>query len=101
VERGRVEELLTRAVNEQVQGLRDWRDALAGLSDRITALEDAVAELRVALPDAAGAQLRDVMSSELATTALIIRHEIDDLGRVLRADLDALRAPEVIDLTKT
>jgi hypothetical protein len=104
VERARVEELLTRAVGEQVRGLRDWRDALAGLGDRVSALEAAVHELRASLPGEVGAEVRanlhDVVSTELATAALILRREIDDLARMIRTEFDARPTPDVIDLTQ-
>jgi hypothetical protein len=102
MDRTRVEQLLTQAVDEQVQGLRDWRDALGALTTRVGALEGAITELRESLPDAISAQLRDAVSGELATVALILRRQIDDVTRMLR-DAVAEVAPgpdaQVIDLT--
>jgi hypothetical protein len=98
VDRARVEDLLDRAVKEQVESLRDWRATLTELVDRVAALEAPVAALHAApTAEAVHADLREVVSNELATVALILRREIDDVGRKVRHDLGMLLGERVTE----
>lgn len=86
MEASRVDELVSRAIDEQVAEYRQWRAEAAALAERVTALEHAVASMRAEVADAA----REGVAGEVDRLSEDLRRQINDLGRLIVNDLGRL-----------
>lgn len=90
----RVEELLARAIEEQIAEARAYREAVDALTDRVERMEEAIASLRQELEVTVEGGARAGVSGELETVAGELRRQISDLGRMIVNDLG--RLPQII-----
>ena len=86
----RVDELLSRAVEDQVAEYREWRLAMDALGDRVERLETAVHALCEDLDRRVEGAARDAVSEQLEQLSGDIRRQISDLGRLIVNDLGRL-----------
>ena len=94
----RVDELLARAVDEQVAEQRSWRAAVEALTERVAAVELAIAALRDELGGAVESGARAAVAGELDGVSTELRRQISDLGRMIVNDLGKL--PRIIRETR-
>ena len=90
----RVDELLSRAVEDQVAEYREWRLAMDALGERVERLETAVHALCEDLDRRVGGAARDAVSEQLEQLSGDIRRQISDLGRLIVNDLG--RLPKIL-----
>jgi hypothetical protein len=89
-EPSRVEDLLARAVDEQVAEQRSWREAVEALTSRVGDLETAVSGLRHELAAVVEQGARAGVTGELEAVSAELRRQISDLGRMIVNDLGKL-----------
>jgi hypothetical protein len=87
----RVEELLARAVDEQVGQQRAWRDSMDELAQRVAALEASVESLRADLSGAVQTAAREAIAGELDDVAGELSRRVSELGRMIVRDLGRLQ----------
>ena len=89
-----VDQLLARAVDEQLAEQRSWRQAMEGLAERLTRLEEVVAALPAEVAAAVEAAVRTGVAAELEVVGAELRRQVNDLGRLIVNDLG--RLPKII-----
>jgi hypothetical protein len=90
MEASRVDELVSRAMDEQVAEYRQWRDEAAALAERIERLEAAVDALRAEVAGGVTEAARLGVAGEVDRLADDLRRQISDLGRLIVNDLGRL-----------
>jgi hypothetical protein len=90
MEASRVDELVTRALDAQVDEYRQWREEAAALAERVGRLEAAVEALRADVAAAA----REGVAGEFDRLSEDLRRQINDLGRLIVNDLG--RLPKIL-----
>lgn len=97
MEASRVDELVTRAIDEQVNEYRRWRQEAAALAARVERLEAAVGALRAELGPAVEDAARAGVAEEVERLSADLRRQISDLGRLIVNDLG--RLPKLLTAT--
>ncbi|HET7653811.1 MAG TPA: hypothetical protein VFK42_12290 [Acidimicrobiales bacterium] len=95
MEASRVDELVSRAMDEQVAEYRQWRDEAAALAERIERLEAAVDALRAEVAGGVTEAARLGVAGEVDRLADDLRRQISDLGRLIVNDLG--RLPKLLE----
>lgn len=95
MEASRVDELVSRAMDEQVAEYRQWRDEAAALAERIGRLEVAVDALRAEVASGVADAARAGVAGEVDRLADDLRRQISDLGRLIVNDLG--RLPKLLE----
>ena len=95
MEASRVDELVSRAMDEQVAEYRQWRDEAAALAERIERLEAAVDALRAEVAAGVADAARTGVAGEVDRLADDLRRQISDLGRLIVNDLG--RLPKLLE----
>lgn len=95
MEASRVDELVSRAMDEQVAEYRQWRDEAAALAERIGRLEAAVDALRAEVAGGVADAARAGVAGEVDRLADDLRRQISDLGRLIVNDLG--RLPKLLE----
>lgn len=95
MEASRVDELVSRAMHEQVAEYRQWRDEAAALAERIERLESAVDALRAEVAGGVADAARAGVAGEVDRLADDLRRQISDLGRLIVNDLG--RLPKLLE----
>jgi len=90
MEASRVDELVTRAIDEQVAEYRQWRDEAAALAERVERLEAALDALRADVAAGVTDAARAGVAGEIDRLADDLRRQISDLGRLIVNDLGRL-----------
>jgi hypothetical protein len=90
MEASRVDELVSRAMDEQVAEYRQWRSEAAALAERIERLEAAVEALRTQVAGGLADAARAGVAGEVDRLADDLRRQISDLGRLIVNDLGRL-----------
>lgn len=94
MEASRVDELVNRALDEQVSEYRRWREEAAALAERIERLEAAVESLRGDVAAAVTDAAREGVAGEIDRLSDDLRRQISDLGRLIVNDLG--RLPKIL-----
>lgn len=95
MEASRVDELVSRAMDEQVSEYRRWRDEAAALAERVERLEGAVDALRADLAAGVTDAARAGVAGEIDRLADDLRRQVSDLGRLIVNDLG--RLPKLLE----
>lgn len=90
MEASKVDELVSRAIDEQVDEYRRWRAEAAELVARVEALEGAVESLRAELAASVEGAARAGVAGEVDRLTADVRRQISDLGRLIVNDLGRL-----------
>ena len=90
MEASRVDELVHRAIDEQVDEYRRWRDEATALAARVEALEGAVESLRAELAATVEGAAHAGVAGEIERLSADLRRQISDLGRLIVNDLGRL-----------
>lgn len=94
MEATRVDDLLSRAIDEQVAEYRTWREAMDALTARVDQLEAVIQSLRDDLADLVGDAARLAVRDAVDAGSDDLRRQISDLGRLIVNDLGKL--PQII-----
>ena len=90
MEASRVDELVNRAIDEQISEYRQWREEAAALGARLEALEAAVEALRTELTSTVEGAARAGVAGEIERLSADLRRQVSDLGRLIVNDLGRL-----------
>lgn len=90
MEASRVDELVNRAIDEQIREYRQWREEAAALVARVDALEAAVEALRNELATVVETAAGAGVAGEIDRLSADLRRQISDLGRLIVNDLGRL-----------
>lgn len=88
----RIDDLLSRAIDEQVAEYRSWREAMESFAARVDRLDAVVQGLRAEVAGVVGDAARAAVSEAVETMSADLRHEISDLGRLILRE--PARAPD-------
>ena len=90
MEASRVDELVNRAIDEQISEYRQWREEAAALVARVEALEAAVGALRSDLATVVETAAGAGVAGEIDRLSADLRRQVSDLGRLIVNDLGRL-----------
>jgi hypothetical protein len=90
MEASRVDDLVNRAIDEQITEYREWRAEAAALRARVEALETAVERLTAELSATVERAARAGVAGEIDRLSADVRRQISDLGRLIVNDLGRL-----------